>query len=208
MNIVLYIVTACACLMLIACLISTIILSHGLVKTSKKNETREISQKENNDNDNLPDIDVAFATHKLTHQQKYLALSTEARKYYDEIIKYVEGIDGNKCYKNEKYEEYKIGNKQLVKIKIKNETIICELLIPSIATKDDADDNKKGVRQSATVVKVTDEPSLNAAKHYIDIVVTEIKKEREEKEEKNKLRRREHYKKSKMIEGDDKLSHS
>ena len=47
------------------------------------------------------------------------------------------------------------------------------------------------MRQSATVIKVVDEATLDAVKGSIDVAVEQIKKEKERKQELVKLRRRE-----------------
>ena len=135
--------------------------------------------------------DVAFATDKLTLEERYLKLPDVERGYYDDIVCYAMSIEGHKRFKKATYEEYKIGKNSLVKIKIKNDVIICEIVVPNLDFKNFVSDNKIDVRQAATVIRVTDAASLEAVKGSMDIVVKEIEKEREYKKEQAKQRRRE-----------------
>ena len=151
----------------------------------------ELTDAESDADENSPAPNVAFSTDRLTLEQKYLSLPHEARAYYDEIVRYAMNIDGNKRFKNARYEEYKVGKNRLVRIKIKNGVIVCELLIPNLDFKNYVSDNKIDVRQSATVIKVVDEATLDAVKGSIDVAVEQIKKEKERKQELVKLRRRE-----------------
>lgn len=154
--------------------------------------------------ENKPETDVNFSTDKLTLEQKYLKLSPEYRAYYDEIIRYAMAIDGHKRYKNIAYEEYKVGKNRIVKIKIKNGVITCELLVPNLDFKNYVSDNKIDVRQSATVIRVTDKASLSAVKGSMDIVLKEIEKEREYKKEKALERRRQRRAMAKFASTNDK----
>lgn len=138
-----------------------------------------------------PEADVNFSTDKLTLEEKYLKLDGDQRAYYDEIVRYAMAVEGHKRYKSAGYEEYKVGKNRLVRIRIKNDVIVCELMIPNFDLKNYVNDNKIDLRQSAIVIKVVDEASLNAVKGCIDIALGEIEKEREYKKEQAKIRRRE-----------------
>lgn len=138
-----------------------------------------------------PEADVNFSTDKLTLEEKYLKLDGDQRAYYDEIVRYAMAVEGHKRYKSAGYEEYKVGKNRLVRIRIKNDVIVCELMIPNFDLKNYVNDNKIDLRQSAIVIKVVDEASLNAVKGCIDIALGEIEKEREYKKEQAKIHRRE-----------------
>lgn len=138
-----------------------------------------------------PEADVNFSTDKLTLEEKYLKLPTELRAYYDEIVRYAMSIEGHKRYKSANYEEYKVGKNRIVRIRIKNDVITCELVVPNLDFRNYVSDNKIDVRQAATVIKVVDGASLEAVKGCMNIVLNEIEKEREYKKEQAKARRRE-----------------
>lgn len=162
-----------------------------VVEEKKTEETedsfpKELEKKENSGNT------VAFATtiKTMTHEEKYLELSAEYKKYYDEIVRYSIGIEESKRIKNASSEEYKIGRNSIVKMKIKRGIIVCELVIPNMNLKNYASDNKINVKQAPTTIKVVDEASLSAVKYSIDIIVKAINDEKEYKKEQAKLKRK------------------
>ena len=166
-----------------------------LEEEPKKNEEKRPESK-NDEKETVsemakPDGDVNFSPDKLTLEEKYLKLPAETRAYYDEVVRYAMAVEGNKRFKKATYEEYKLGKSSIVKIRIKNDVIICELLIPNFDFKNYVSDNKIDVRHSATVIRVVDDASVDAVKGSIDIVLKELGKEREYKKERANQRRRE-----------------
>lgn len=190
MKIVVIAIVSCVGAITIVALIMALI---SVIKMSKvtvtKKETEQESVVEDVD-ETKPETDVSFSTDKLTLEQKYLKLPPKYRAYYDEIVSYANKIEGQKRYKTASYEEYKVGKKRVVKIKIKNGIIICELLVPNLDFNNYVSDNKIDVRQSSTIIKVVDEASLLAVKGSMDIVLNEFRKEREYKKAKALERRR------------------
>lgn len=183
---------------LVMALISVIKMSK--VKVAKKEpDTDSVDDKSD---DLKPETDVSFSTDKLTLDQKYLNLPPKYRKFYDEIVSYANKIEGQKRYKTAIYEEYKVGKKRVVKIKIKNGIVICELLVPNLDFNNYVSDNKIDVRQSSTVIKVTDEASLLAVKGSMDIVLNEFQKERDYKKAKSLERRRQRRAMAKSVNTD------
>ena len=57
-------------------------------------------------------------------------------------------VEDSKRYKNANYEEYKVGKSRLVRLKIKRDTLICELVIPNIDFKNYVSENKVEVKQA------------------------------------------------------------
>ena len=99
---------------------------------------------------------VTFSADKgQTLDDKYHALTSDNKNYYDDIIKYASAVEDSKRFKNMRYEEYKIS-----------------------------------VRQSATVIKVTDGEVVQTVKDTIDIVVKAIAEEREFKKQLAREKRR------------------
>ena len=193
MKTIVIVIVACLGVITLAALISAIVSLKDVFKRIKaKNEVAATAPESGEEpvGTDKPEGDVNFSTDKLTLEQKYLKLTSEYRAYYDEIIRYAMEIEGHKRYKNTSYEEYKVGKNSVVKIKIKNGVILCELLVPNLDFKNYVSDNKIDVRQAATVIKVVDDSSLSAVKGSMDIVLNEIKKEREYKKEKALERRR------------------
>ena len=126
------------------------------------------------------------AGQRQTLEEKYLALSSEARGWYDEIIKYAAVVEGSKRFKNVRYEEYKVGKNRLVRLLIKRGVIQCEFILPNSEFKNYINENKIAVKQAATTMVVDSAAAVDAVKNSVDIAVAAIA---EEKEYKKKLAR-------------------
>ena len=126
------------------------------------------------------------AGQRQTLEEKYLALTDEQKGWYDEIAKYAAAVEGNKCFKNARYEDYKIGANRIVRLLIKRGIINCEFILHNSDFKNYLNENKISVKQSATTMQIESEATVLAAKNSIDIVVAAIA---EEKEYKKKLAR-------------------
>lgn len=133
---------------------------------------------------------VNFATGTKTLDEKYLELTPEFKGYYDEIVRFANTVEGSKRYKNANYEEYKVGKNRLVRLKIKREIVICELVIPNLAFKNYVSENKVEVKQAPATIKVVDDATLSAVKDSMQIAINAIEEERAYKKEQAKLRRR------------------
>lgn len=133
---------------------------------------------------------VNFATGTKTLDEKYLELTPEFKGYYDEIVRFANTVEGSKRFKNANYEEYKVGKNRLVRLKIKRETVICELVIPNLAFKNYVSENKVEVKQAPATIKVVDDATLSAVKDSMQIAINAIEEERAYKKEQAKLRRR------------------
>ena len=130
---------------------------------------------------------ISFSTgQQQTLEEKYLALTSEQKGWYDEIVKYAAAVEGSKRYKNLRYEEYKVGKNRLVRMLIKRGVIHCEFILHNSDFKNYISENKISVKQSATTMLVDSAATVGAAKNSISIVVAAIA---EEKEYKKKLAR-------------------
>lgn len=125
-----------------------------------------------------------------TLEEKYLALPSEARGWYDEIIKYASAVEGSKRFKNVRYEEYKVGKNRLVRLLIKRGIIHCEFILHNSDFKNYVNENKISVRQSATTMRIENALTVDAAKNSIDIVVAFIAEEKEYKKQLAREKRR------------------
>lgn len=133
---------------------------------------------------------VNFAAVTKTLDEKYLELTPEYKGYYDEIVRFANTVEGSKRYKNANYEEYKVGKSRLVRLKIKRDTVMCELVIPNLAFKNYVSENKVEVKQAPATIKVVDDATLAAVKDSMQIAINAIEEERAYKKEQAKLRRR------------------
>ena len=119
------------------------------------------------------------AGQKQTLEEKYLALSAQARGWFDDIIKYASAVEGSKRFKNARYEEYKVGKNRLVRLLIKRGIIHCEFMLQNSDFKNYVSENKISVRQAATTMRVENEATVEAVKNSIDIAVAAIAEEKE-----------------------------
>ncbi len=130
------------------------------------------------------------AGQQQTLDEKYLELPSEARGWYDEIIKYASAVEGSKRVKNARYEEYKVGKNRLVRLLIKRGIINCEFILHNSDFKNYVNENKISVKQSATTMLVETAATVDAVKNSIDIVVAAIAEEKEYKKQLARERRR------------------
>lgn len=139
----------------------------------------------------IPDGDaVTFSATKETLSQKYEALSDEMRGYYDEIVAAASAVEGNRCFKNDRYEEYKVGKNSIVRLLIKRGIIVCEFVIANSDMRNYMADNKLKVKQAPTTLKVFDEATLAAAKQTMTIAVKAIEEEKLYKKEQARAKRK------------------
>ena len=138
----------------------------------------------------IPEDAVVFSATRDTLDERYDALSDEMRGYYDEIVKYAQVTEGNRRFKNDRYEEYKVGKNRIVRLLIKRGVIVCEFVIANSDLRNYMADNKLKVKQAPTTLKVFDELTLQAAKNAMDIAVKAIEEEKLYKKEQARAKRR------------------
>lgn len=126
---------------------------------------------------------VTFSTGQQTLDEKYLALSSEEKGWYDEVIKYASAVEGSKRFKNARYEEYKVGKNRLVRLLIKRGVINCEFILQNSNFRNYVNENKISVSQSATVIRIDSAATVDAVKDSINIVVAAINEEKEYKKQ-------------------------
>ena len=137
-----------------------------------------------------PAGDVSFERSHKTLEEKYKELTKTSKGYYDEIVKTAKEVEGYRCFKNDNYEEYKLGANRLVRLKIKRGTVIAELLIPNLDFKNFIADSNVEAKVAPTTFKVEDKETLEAVKDGIALAVKVINEERALKKEKANERRR------------------
>ena len=152
-----------------------------------KEEVKEESQEDETD----PENKISFSLgQQQTLEEKYLALSSEKRGWYDEIMKYASMVEGSKRFKNARYEEYKVGKNRIVRMLIKRGVINCEFILHNSDFKNYVNEKKISVKQSATTMLVETQETVAAAKNSIDIVVAALAEEKEYKKQLAKEKRK------------------
>ena len=135
---------------------------------------------------------VVFSAGDLqkTLDEKFQELDETQQRYYVEIVQYAMGKVGAKQYKNQRYEEYKIGKMRLVRMQIKRGLVVCEFILLNADFNNFIRDNKVRVKQSPTVLRLEDDAAVGIAKNSIDIAEKAALEELEYKKQQRKERRR------------------
>lgn len=133
---------------------------------------------------------VTFSAAKETLSQKYDALPDELKDYYGQIVATASAVEGNRCFKNDRYEEYKVGKNRIVRLLIKRGVIVCEFIIANNDLRNYMSDNKLKLKQAPTTLKVFDEATLAAAKATMEIAVKAIEDEKAYKKEQARAKRK------------------
>lgn len=133
---------------------------------------------------------VTFSAAKETLSQKYDALPDELKDYYGQIVATASAVEGNRCFKNDRYEEYKVGKNRIVRLIIKRGVIVCEFVIANNDLRNYMSDNKLKLKQAPTTLKVFDEATLAAAKATMEIAVKAIEDEKAYKKEQARAKRK------------------
>lgn len=164
-------------------------------ETEKQEPKQKTPVIKNEQPENVEDAVTFSADKGLTLEDKYAGLDKTTKKQYDEIAQYAGAVEGSKRFKNLRYEEYKIGSLRIVRMLIKRGVIVCEFMMQNQSFKSYVMENKISAKQSATVIKVVDDSSVQVIKDTIDIVVKQIAQEKELKKqiarEKRKAKRQE-----------------
>ena len=128
-----------------------------------------------------------------TLDEKFQELDETQQRYYVEIVQYAMGKEGAKQFKNQRYEEYKIGKTRLVRLQIKRGLVVCEFILLNADFNNFIRDNKVRVKQSPTVLRVEDDAAVGIAKNSIDIAekaaLEEIEYKKQQRKEKRRLAR-------------------
>lgn len=124
---------------------------------------------------------VISRTEKKTLDEKFRELDERMQRYYVDIVRHAMSKPESKQFKNDRYEEYKIGNTRLVRLQIKKNAVVCEVTLVNSDFRTYMADNKVRIKQAPTIIRIEDEASVELAKNGIDIAVKGVEEEREYK---------------------------
>ena len=136
---------------------------------------------------------VVFSKVSLTMAEKYAALSSEHKRYFDQIVKYALSKEGVTEAKYNSAYDYKIGTYRVVRMTIKRGEIVCEFNFIDRDFKNYASEASVKVKSAGTTVKVTEKLAVGVVKDGIDLVVTQIAADKEYKKALARERRKERY---------------
>ncbi|MBQ7327020.1 MAG: hypothetical protein IJW93_06065 [Clostridia bacterium] len=140
---------------------------------------------------------VVFSRATLSLEEKYATLSTEYKRFFDDIIKHALGKEGVRELKYENYYDYKIGSYKVLRIAIKRGEIVCEFQFLDRDVLDYANNSGVKIKQSASSIRVTEPSAVGAIKDGIDLVCTQIAEDKEHKKALAREKRREKRRKEK-----------
>ena len=145
--------------------------------------------------ENVPAVEdenaVMFSRHTLTLEERYATLSTEFKRYFDDIIRHAMAKEGVRELKYSNHCDYKIGSYKVLRITIKRGEIVCEFQFLDRDFLNYANSSNVKMKQSATTVKVTEPSAVGAVKDGIDLVCTQIAEDKEYKKNLANEKRRE-----------------
>lgn len=137
---------------------------------------------------------VSFSRGSLTMEEKYGTLSTEFKRYFDDIVRHATSKSGVKELKRGTSYDYKIGAYRVVRLMIKRSEIVCEFTFIDREFNSYANESNVRIKQAATTVRVSEASAVGVVKDGIDLVCQQIAEDKERKEqiarEKRKERRR------------------
>lgn len=136
---------------------------------------------------------VRFSRVSLSMEEKYATLSTEFKRYFDDIVRHALSKEGVKESKQSGAYVYKIASYKVLKMMIKRSEIVCEFTFIDRAFLNyaNASGGEVKIKQSATAVRVTEASAVGVVKDGIDLVCTQIDADKEYKKEQAKEKRRE-----------------
>lgn len=138
--------------------------------------------------------DVAFSRRNLTMEEKYAALSSEYKSYFNDIVRFALSKEGVKeCRYNSSY-DYKDASYRVLRLTIKREEIYCEFIFINREMQNYANQGNVKFKQSSSAIKIADAASVGVAKDGINLVCAQIAEDREYKKNLAKEKRRERAK--------------
>ena len=143
---------------------------------------------------------VVFSKVSLTMAEKYAMLSTEFKRYFDDIIRHALSKEGVSELKRNSAYDYKLGSYRVLRITIKRGEIVCEFNFIERDFKNYASEASVKVKQRGTEVKVTETSAVGVVKDGIDLVVSQIAADKEYKKQLAREKRREKRRRAKEEE--------
>ncbi len=146
---------------------------------------------------------VSFSRVNLTMEEKYATLSTEFKRYFDDIIKHAMAKEGVKESRRASSFDYKIGAYKVIRLLIKRSEIVCEFNFIDKDFAEYANASDIRMKKSATTVRVLEPSAVGVVKDGIDLVCAQIAEDKERKKELAREKRRERRRKEKEEKGID-----
>lgn len=124
---------------------------------------------------------VSFNRVNLTLEEKYATLSSEFKRFFDDIVKHAASKDGVKEFKKSGSYDYKIGAYKVLKLTIKRGEIVCYFNFIDRDFNSYANESNVKIKQSATVVRVLEASAVGVVKDGVDLVCQQIAEDKDRK---------------------------
>lgn len=138
----------------------------------------------------VDDNSVVFSSNVQSMEERYAALSSEFKRYFDDIVRHVLSKEGVKVLKHTSSYDYKDGAYRILRLMIKRSEIVCEFHFIDRDFKNYANTSNVKMKQSATTIRVSDAAGVGAVKDGIDLVCSQIAEDRDYKKQLAKEKRR------------------
>lgn len=130
---------------------------------------------------------VSFTAMKKTFEDKYNALTAAQKNVYDEIAAYASAKQFIHRFKNNKYEEFKMGYDSVVRVVIRRSAVYCDFVSVSERLSEILTSHGMAVIKGVAVLELSDSASVQTAKSCIDASYDEVCKERLRRAEARRL---------------------
>lgn len=140
---------------------------------------------------------VTFSRVTFTMEEKYATLSTEFKRYFDEIAKHTLSKEGVKELRRTSSYDYKIGSYRVLRLMIKRGEIVCEFSFIDNEFNNYATESNVRIKQAATTVRVSEASAVGVVKDGVDLVCQQIEQDKERKKQLAREKRKERRKQSK-----------
>lgn len=124
---------------------------------------------------------VSFNRVNLTLEEKYATLSSEFKRFFDDIVKHALSKSGVKEFKKSGSYDYKIGAYKVLKLTVKRGEIVCYFNFIDRDFNSYANESNVKIKQSATVVRVLEASAVGVVKDGVDLVCQQIAEDKDRK---------------------------
>ncbi len=123
---------------------------------------------------------VGFNANKMTFKEAYMALSTEQKKYFDDIRDYALAKKGAKLRETKVAMTVAILKKPILKLKIRRGITIASFKVESDVMRDfkRQAETTGGIREKETEIHITNDNIFEAACDMVDLMVKQYEQER------------------------------
>lgn len=153
-----------------------------LVEVAATDDIVEVREdQDDQEEQEVEDGAVSFNRVNLTLEEKYATLSSEFKRFFDDIVKHALSKSGVKEFKKSGSYDYKIGAYKVLKLTVKRGEIVCYFNFIDRDFNSYANESNVKIKQSATVVRVLEASAVGVVKDGVDLVCQQIAEDKDRK---------------------------